>query len=198
VAIRRLSELLETPRRRTVAAGTILGAVAAALIAIIIVTSGGNGTGPDSGTVSNGANGRSDGDSNDDGQTATPAPTTAPTPATVEFIEPPAGFTTPLLLGDAGQCTFAGDASAVLTWQPSPAAEGQEVNLLLGSDNFVPGNYLSSGSLDGDITQFTQEHGLRPGGVYFWRVNTRVESGWVAGEGKEFETARCPPADEAQ
>jgi hypothetical protein len=145
------------------------------------------------GAVSNGGNGASNGDSEE-----TPTPPPAPTPATVEFIEAPAGFTAPALLGEDSQCTTGGDASAVLTWQPSPFAEEQEVNVLLGGDNFIPGNYLSSGSLAGNVTQFTLASGLRPGALYFWRINTRVESGWIAGVSSEFETARCPPTDQAQ
>lgn len=87
----------------------------------------------------------------------------------------------------------------VFAWRPSPAAEAQELNALMGGDNFALAagglpNYLSSGVLPASASR--HEMRLTPGAVYFWRVNTRTAGIWVAGAERRFETERCLPFDD--
>lgn len=187
-------------RKRALAAGVAVIAVTVAAIIALLAITGGDGDGGAGAPA--GRNGDSDNGSNGSGNggagEATPPPTPMPTIVASEFVPPPDGFAPPSLGAVSSECTARGNAVAVLSWTPGDSeSDGQEVNLLPGGDNFVPGNYLTSGGLDAQTSTITRDD-LEAGAVYFWRVNTRVGDNWVAGNSARFETARCLPPDSAQ
>jgi len=94
------------------------------------------------------------------------------------------------------ECTPEQEARAVFNWTPAdPNGSEQRLDLVSDFDQFVEGQYSASPLLDGDAGSL-EWRGLIPGIDYFWRINTRLDRGWVAGQSRAFQTADCLPIDE--
>lgn len=157
----------------------------------------GDGDGGGNGQVANG--GGNNGDSGD-GATPTPTPVAAePTESPVDpddFRDAPAGFS-PAVAGEVTvNCTPELDLEAVFNWTAAdPRGEEQRLEVDFSGQRFATPPFLSSQSLDPDSTSLTWR--LPAGFIFSWRVITKVNGGWVAGEPDNVPTAACPPFDRA-
>ena len=113
----------------------------------------------------------------------------------IQVREPPAGFTVPTLISAESECTQDRKARATLAWKTSqPVGIEQQVHVS-GSSNFGLGGYLTSQTLEPQVSILYWE-GLTPGSTYYWRVATRVDGGWVVVDPQRFSTESCPPFDQ--
>lgn len=159
----------------------------------------GDGDGGGNGQVANGG-GNNGGDDSGDGATPTPTPVAAePTESPVDpddFRDAPAGFS-PAVTGEVTvNCTPELDLEAVFNWTAAdPRGEEQRLEVDFSGQRFATPPFLSSQSLDPDSTSLTWR--LPAGFIFSWRVITKVNGGWVAGEPDNVPTAACPPFDRA-
>ncbi len=183
-----------------IALGIGIAATVAIVIAIIAIDGGSDGS-------SNGQSSNGNGDGNGGPGTATDTPVPTPTPLAAEptdspieeddFRDPPSGFT-PATPGDVAlECTPELDLAAVFFWSTSePAGEEQRLELDFSAQRFVTPPFFSSQSLEPGLTSLGWR--IPAGFIFSWRVNTRINGGWVAGIANNVPTAACPPPDFAQ
>ncbi len=178
-------------------AAVIVVAIVAVIVALLAMTGGDD----DGGQVANGGNEDSTSGGSPSPTFASRLPETDETvgpettpPPNVEIVSPPPGFSPALPLSSQSECQVRTSA-VVLNWQTSDSGGEQLVDLAADFDVFTPGRYVTSQVLSNDADSLTWK-GLIPGVVYFWRVNTRIDSQWVPGQSSSFVAEACPPLDQ--
>jgi hypothetical protein len=91
----------------------------------------------------------------------------------------------------ASSCDPAAPSVAVVTLAWQPAGNGQQlVAVAIRSDGFDRASYGVSAPLPPDQSGYAVR-AVEPGGVYYWRVMTRVADAWVASEPATFTGPTC-------
>jgi len=175
-----------------------VAAITLAILGLVVALDGDDCTPAGSDSVQN--DGRSSG-----GSTPTVSPTPTPLAAELtespveaeEFREAPAGFT-PSTPGEVlVTCNAESSLDAVFAWSPSePEGTEQRLEIDFSGQKFVSPPFFSSQVLDPDISSLGWN--LPAGFIFSWRVITKLNGDWVAGDPANVFTAACPPLDHAQ
>jgi hypothetical protein len=129
------------------------------------------------------------------GNTAPPA--TSPPVALVELpSSPPPGE--PVVPGDTAQdlrdassCDPAAPTVGAVTLSWLPVGTGDQLVAVAARKNgFDTGNYGVTESLSPGVATYAVR-GVQAGGVYYWRVMTRVPTGWTASPAVTFTGPTC-------
>ena len=79
--------------------------------------------------------------------------------------------------------------AATLTWQPVGSGD-QLLAIAVRSNGFETNRYGVTEALSPSTGSYAVR-GVQPGGVYYWRVMTRVAAGWTASPAVTFTGPTC-------
>ena len=85
----------------------------------------------------------------------------------------------------------ASSANVSFSWAPPAGATETWLDVSTNDNGFVAGSFMNAGPLSGGASSYTWG-GLKTHTPYFWRVDSRLASGWVASETGVFVACSEP------
>jgi LPXTG-site transpeptidase (sortase) family protein len=88
-------------------------------------------------------------------------------------------------------CGSGGGASATFSWQPGDEAVEVWLDISEGNEAFAAGSFAAAGPFLPGVRSYTWT-ALKPGAVYFARINSRSASGWLPSQTLAFVPCGAP------